>query len=219
MVARRLQQLLERLYDVESRCDVQDFLVTDRRQLGGLTPCNDARSNDEQLLLAQTEEGAALCLYIDAEVLCRLQRADPEVALSERNLADFCTALEGVSHFLYAAWRLQRDDALSLLELETQAEVDKYALAAILLASQSQGCFPAYAFARLFDAARFDARLSCEQLDRYAAAHRSAAHYCRFLERRFVRRGRARMEELLRELRKFYRLGHAAKLDYALAAV
>jgi hypothetical protein len=218
MVARRLQQLLESLYDVDSRCDVQDFLVTDRVRLAGLQPCNDQRSNDEQLLLSQTEEGAELCLFIDGPVLRRLELRNPEHALTERNLPDFCTALEGVSHFLYAAWRLQQDDPLSLLELETQAEVDKFALTVILLASQSEGCHPGYAFARLFEAARFDSRLNAEQLERYEAAHRSAARYCRFLERRFVKRGRARMGEMLRELRKFYRLGHAAKLDYALAA-
>jgi hypothetical protein len=218
MVARRLQRLLETLYDVDTNCDVQDFLVTDRGRLQGLRPCNDERCNDEQLLLSQTEEGAELCLFIDGPVLRRLELRDPERALTERNLADFCTALEGVSHFLYAAWRLQQDDPLSLLELETQAEVDKYALTVLLLASQAQGSYPGYAFARLFDAARFDSRLNAEQLDRYAAAHRSAARYCRYLERRFVTRGRARMEDLLRELRKFYRLGHSAKLDYALAA-
>ena len=218
MIVRRLQQLLETLYDVDSNCDVRDYLVTDRGRLHGLQPCNDTRSNDEQLLLSQTEEGAALCLFIDDPVLRRLEEGNPERCLSEHNLADFCTVVEGVSHFLYAAWRLQQDNPLSLLELETQAEVDKYALTALLLARQSRGCYPRYAFARLFDAARFDARLDAEQLDRYQTAHRSAARYCRFLERRFVKRGRAHLEAMTRELRKFYRLGHSAKLDYALAA-
>jgi hypothetical protein len=37
------------------------------------------------------------------------------------------------------------------------------------------------------------------------------------LERRFVQRGEARIEALLRELRKFYRLGATAKLRHALA--
>jgi len=217
VIARRLQLLLETLYDLDPSCDVGDFLVTDRRHLQGLAPCNDARCLDEQLLLTQTEEGAALSLFIDAAVLQRLERHDPECTLGEDNLADFCTALEGVSHFQYACWRLQRDHALSLLELETQAEVDKFALTVLLLARQGDGAYPAYAFPRLFDAARFDARLTPEQFDRYHRAHVSAARYCRFLERRFVSRGRARIEALLRELRKFYRLGNAAKVDYAMA--
>ena len=62
--------------------------------------------------------------YIDAAVLSRLERRDPESALDERNLPDFCTVLEGVSHFLYATWRLRQDHPLSLLELETQVWFD-----------------------------------------------------------------------------------------------
>jgi hypothetical protein len=37
------------------------------------------------------------------------------------------------------------------------------------------------------------------------------------LERRFVQRGEARTEGLVRELRKFYRLGSTAKMRHALA--
>jgi hypothetical protein len=37
------------------------------------------------------------------------------------------------------------------------------------------------------------------------------------LEHRFVSRGEARPEALVRELRKFYRLGSTAKLRHALA--
>lgn len=218
MIVRRLQGLLERLYDVESQCDIADYLVTDRNELHGLEPDNDPRCNEEQLLLAQTADGAGVSLFIDDPVLRRLEAQDPMRALTERNLPDYCTALEGVSHFLYATWRLGQDTPLSLLELETQAEVDKFALSVFLLTSQDSGRYPGYVFARLFDAARFDSRLDEEQLSRYSAAHRSAARYCRFLEKRFVRRGQARVEGLLRELRKFYRLGSAAKLDYALAA-
>ncbi len=36
------------------------------------------------------------------------------------------TALEGVSHFVYLAWNAGHDKPVSLLELEMQAEVDKY---------------------------------------------------------------------------------------------
>ena len=168
--------------------------------------------------MAQTEDGAEVCLFIDDPVLRRLEAQDPMTALTERNLPDYCTALEGVSHFLYAMWRLRQDSPMSLLELETQAEVDKFAVTTFLLADQDGGRYPSYAFARLFDASCFDSRLNPEQLDRYTAAHRSAARYCRSLERRFVKRGQARVEAMLRELRKFYRLGSSAKLDYALAA-
>ena len=212
-----MQSLLGRLYDVEVQYDVDDFLVTDRADLGGIRPANDNRALDESLLLAESADGAGVALYLDPALLKRLEQADPLGALTDGNLADYCTALEGVSHFVYAAWRLHRDAPLSLLELETQAEVDKYAATVFLIHHQQGGGFPSHVHGRLFDGVSFDARLEPHQYDRYRTAHRCAAQYCRRLERRFVQRGKARTEALLRELRAFYRLGTAAKLRHALA--
>jgi hypothetical protein len=217
VVLRGLQRLLGRLYDVDVGYDVYDFLVTDRSALAGVVPANDRRAPEEELLLAETADGAGIALYIDPAVLERLESQDPLGELSERNLADYCTALEGVSHFLYSTWRLDGDRPVSLLELETQAEVDKYAATVFLVAKQAGGEYPAQVHARLFDRVDFDSRLAPEQYDRYRTAHRCAANFCRRLERRFVSRGGARVEALVRELRKFYRLGSAAKLRYAVA--
>lgn len=217
MVLKGLQSLLGRLYDVEVAHDVYDFLVTDRRALGGVVPVNDRRAPDEELLLAETADGAGVSLYIERTVLERLEQSDPLGALTEGNLADYCTALEGVSHFLYSAWRLECDAPVSLLELETQAEVDKYAATVFLLADQRGGGYPVQVHARLFDRVNFDAALEPEQYARYRTAHRCAASFCRRLERRFVDRAGTRVEALVRELRKFYRLSSAAKLRYALS--
>jgi hypothetical protein len=217
MVLRGLQAILGRLYDVDLKHDVYDFLVTDRRALPNLAPAAVAREIEEELLLAESSDGAGVALYLDPALLRRLEGADPVGALTESNLADYCTALEGVSHFVYSTWRLDGDSPVSLLELETQAEVDKYAVTVFLLADQQGGGYPAQVHARLFDRVGFDARLEPDQYHRYRTAHRCAAHYCRRLEHRFVRRGEARIEALVRELRRFYRLGSTAKLRHALA--
>ena len=216
-VLRGMQSLLGRLYDVDVRYDVGDFLVTDRGALGHIAADNDTRVLEEELLLTETADGAGMALYLDAALLQRLENANPLGALTEANLADYCTALEGVSHFVYTAWRLDRDAPVSLLELETQAEVDKYAATVFLVAHQRGGDYPAQVHSRLFDRVSFDERLEPEQYDRYRTAHRCAAQYCRRLERRFVQRGQARIEALVRELRKFYRLGATAKVAHALA--
>jgi hypothetical protein len=217
VVLRGLQSLLARLYDLPVEHDVYDYLVTDRRALAGVVPHNDRREPEEELLLAETPDGAGVALYIDPTVLRRLEACDPLGALTEENLADYCTALEGVSHFVYSTWRLECDAPMSLLELETQAEVDKYAATVFLIAHQQGGSYPAQVHSRLFNRVAFDARLEPDQFDRYRMAHRCAANFCRRLERRFVSRGSAKVEALVRELRKFYRLGSAAKLNYAIS--
>jgi hypothetical protein len=223
MVLRGLQALIGRLYDVELRYDVYDFLVTDRRAVSGYAPNDDCHGAEEELLLAEGLDaggrsgGAGVALYLDPQLLSRLELADPQHSLTPSNLSDYCTALEGVSHFVYSTWRLEYDLPVSLLELETQAEVDKYAVTVFLLGAQQGGIYPAHVHSQLFDRVSFDTRLAPAQVERYQTAHRCAARYCRRLERTFVNRGVARIEALVRELRRFYRLGASAKLSHALA--
>src|SRR5580692_1423053 len=104
MLLSNLQELIAGIYDVRIAHDVYDFLVTDRDRLpvgarGGTA--------EEELIVAQSpEEGdeVAMSLYLDPEVLERLARANPLQRLHAGNVADWWTALEGVSHFLCVAW-------------------------------------------------------------------------------------------------------------------
>ena len=71
-VLRGMQSLLGKLYDVNVEYDVYDFLVTDRRALGGITRSNETRILDEELLVAETADGAGVSLYLDPSLLKRL---------------------------------------------------------------------------------------------------------------------------------------------------
>ena len=128
----QMQSLLATINDVQAGHDVNQFLVS--------RP--DCAATDEQVLISANEEGAELGVYIDRAVLLRLESHNPFEQLSDANLADFCTALEGVSHFQYLIWCMEHARTVSLLELELQAEVDKYAAAMWLLLQQTQGVFP-----------------------------------------------------------------------------
>ena len=160
----------------------------------------------------QDGDEVRVSLYIDRRVLERLNGQDPLEALNPGNLADFWTALEGVSHFQYLAWNAGFDRPVSIHELEMQAEVDKYAATLFLLGAQQAGRFPQRLHHWLFERGRIDGALSRQKRDMYASANRYAARFCRALEERFLRRGRVRCEALVRELRHFYRLTHAPKI-------
>ncbi len=215
MLLRELQRLIAGLYDAPAEHDVYDFLITDAAHAAALQGSAAAPPTDEQLLVAEDAEGIEVSLYLDRAVIERLDLRCPLRLLSEENLADYCTALEGVSHFHYFVWSAGRERHVSLLELELQAEVDKYASALRLMLDQRDGRFPAELFDRLFDHARFAPHLSASELGRYEEAHRFAARFCRRLEERFLRRRQARPDGLLAELRAFYRLGQHAKLRHA----
>jgi len=215
MILRHLQDLIGDIYDVRIAHDVYDFLVTDRSRLPA-----GARSGpaDEELLVAQHEDGSrdeiALALYLDPEVLDRLKRADPIERLHDGNVADYCTALEGVSHFLYLAWNAGHDKPVSLLELEMQAEVDKYVASYWLMRRQFPDRFPAELLRLLFERTRVDPRLAGARENLYREASRYAERFCRRLERS-LRGARGRpLGEVLAELRRFYRFTNARKVAH-----
>jgi hypothetical protein len=129
-------------------------------------------------------------------------------------VADYCTALEGVSHFVYFAWNAGHDKSVSLLELELQAEIDKYVGCFMLLRRQDPARFPAELHALLFSRARVEPSLAAGRESLYRRASRQASRFCSRLEpwlRAHCRRGHGAW---LPELRRFYRLGDIAKLRH-----
>lgn len=209
MLLSRLQELIGGIYDVRVAYDVCDFLVTDRRRL---PPGSSGGVADEELLVAQSADGSevSLSLYLDPALLERLATADPLVELHGGNLADWWTALEGVSHFLYLAWNAGHDKPVSLLELEMQAEVDKYVASYWLMRRQYPGHFPAELRRVLFERTRIDPRLAAGRRALYGEANRYAARFCHRLERQLNDAVHGE-REVLAELRRFYRLGNARK--------
>ncbi len=216
MILTQLQQLIGGIYDVNVAHDVYDFLVTDR---GRLPACVRARASEEDLIVAEAGDGgeeAAISLYLDPGLLERLRREDPMVRLHEGNVADYCKALEGVSHFLYLAWNAGHDRPVSILELEMQAEIDKYVASYWLLRRQLPQRFPAELRRILFERTRVDPRLAAGREDLYREASRHAAKFCRSLEQSLRRSdgGSGAEGEVLTELRRFYRLSNARKVAH-----
>jgi hypothetical protein len=117
-------------------------------------------------------------------------------------------AVEGVSHFIYAVCCAKADRPVSQIELELQAEVDKYVTC--LLVTEPELEVSSALRQRLFGDAEYEPDLDHEEATRYRAANDNAQRYAAWLEDTFV--ARRRIPEMLGELRRFYRLGLAAKL-------
>lgn len=209
MLLRRMQSLLAGLYDAPVEHDAEDFLVSDPKRLREVV---GEPLSDEQVFVVEQDGEVRIGLFIDQRVLDRLRRQDPLDALHEENLSDFCTALEGVSHFHYLIWSCARGRSVSLLELELQAEVDKYATALALLTRQRSGAFPGDLHARMFGSVSFLPELDDVSRRRYEEANRHAARYCRLLDQRYLHPRRRQPEKWLAELRRFFRCGHQEKI-------
>ncbi len=202
----RVQRALEGLYRVEARADVRDFVISEeQRQALGVE-----RRPDEQLLLRDEPGGLAVGLFVNQASLRRLEDLSGGPPPDE-HLEDFLLAVEGVSHFVYVTVRAQAERPFSALELELQAEVDKYLL--VLLSRWREGSAPPAGIRRrLFGAVSYHDDLSHEELRRYRTANDAADEYVASLEHRFVRH-RA-VGAMLDEMRRFWRLDCAGKLEH-----
>lgn len=192
-----MQRRLQRLYDLPDLPWVDSFLCSEEvaRALVG-----DATSRGEVLIVEQSPDGAEVGLYLHPD------------ALAPTTSQQRAWAYEGVSHLVYLLFRAMHDQSVSELELEVQAEVDKYVLG--LLEGRGMGMIRARSAALrrdLYDhVAYLDAETSA-QGERYRKANEAASRYTRELEESFVRL--ADFRGLSRELRRFYRRGLTQKLE------
>jgi hypothetical protein len=206
-VLRALQGGLESMYRVETALNVCDFLVGGERR----SQLRLERAAREQLYIAEGDDDLQLGLFVDERTLANLSQRDPRRRLDEQNLEDFLLAVEGVSHFVYLVHRARQERPVSAVELELQAEVDKY-LVALLVTWNQTGEPPADLRQRLFAHISFAGDLSREERERYELANSAANDYSASLEARFVK-SRA-VDDMLGEVRRFYRKGLADKLGH-----
>jgi hypothetical protein len=189
--------------------DVYDFPITDARLADELDA--GGRRVEEKLLIAEEADAASVSLYLGQGLMDRLRDNNPANRLSADNPEDFWTALEGVSHFIYYAWNSTAEKSVTLLEMELQAEVDKFIGTTLLLRQQGENP-PPNLHHRLFESARFDVRLSGDELTRYQDANHYAAKYCLKLAPQLSRWNAG--SELKKELCQFYRLTQPGKIRH-----
>jgi hypothetical protein len=201
----QLQGLLQSVHGVSAE-PVEAFLIGNDER-ARLAP---TASPDEALLVLESGDTLHVALFLDQSVLAQLSRGAGEPWTRER-LFGFCAAAEGVSHFLYLAQRAQAGGQVSQLELEVQGELDKYL--AVLLQLWATGRRQASRALRrqLFETSILRPGLTAPERDRYRLASALAAACARALEARYVLEGR--LEALLREVRRLYRLSGGEKFS------
>lgn len=203
-----LQHALETIYGVSVPHRVEDF-VLDRAHLEHL---GQAERAPETLYVHESGGGIDIGLFISPEVMRRLPELGRNALLGRGLLPAFTTAVEGVSHFVYLTLQALRERAVSMLELEVQAEIDKFATSVLHLWKHGEREGSGELRTRLFDRVHFRADLGPEERSRYVTANRLARSYAAFLDARFIASGR--LEGLLRELRRTYRLTSVDKFAW-----
>ena len=214
MIPGLIQAQLQHYYDLTLHHHVDDFLITDRG-LADTLECNpQPRDTGEKLLVLQEPDGLSISLFLADELLDSLQGNNPFERLDRSNLGEFCTVLEGVSHFTYLTFNANHDRPVSRLEMELQAEVDKF-VSIVLLADQQGGDLRWDELLEvLFTRCRFDSSLDQIELQRYREANDYASAFCTQL----AESGRHGIDSrsMQSELRRFYRKRLTDKLSRCL---
>jgi len=165
-----LQERLAALYRLEHGLAVEDFLVTDAATAGALTPEGARGHLDERLLVRHDGDEVSLALYLDDALLERLRERNPLAELDDEGLADFWTAVEGISHFNYVVHNASARREVTLLELELQAEVDKFVSTMLLAREQGRRAVASRLHHLLFEGMSLDSELGDEERETLRAA-------------------------------------------------
>lgn len=205
-----LQQQLSDIYRLGRAYDVRDYMITDPTLAKALGQDAMLGNSEETLLLSQDEEGLALSLFLDGDMLGRLESGNPLEKLRTELLDDLWKVLEGISHFNCVVWKATQDRSVSLLELELQGEIDKYVGTMLLALKQADSHLLNSLHGWLFDEVRFHDELDDEQLDRYRSANDYAARFCHGLQQQLIDDDQL----VLSQLRHFYRLQLTDKISH-----
>lgn len=203
-----LQNRLQSIYEVDPGHRVEDYVITDPVLADRLDSSVNARATQEKLLIWQRGEDLRMSLYMDPEILAsiKVHQSRPDA----RHLTAYCVAIEGVSHFMYLAWHARHGRNVTAMEMELQAEIDKF----VTVLQRWGACADRQHALRkwLFDDVAYDEKLTMSERDRYQDANSYAGKYCRWLQHEYLHQHRH--QELLNELRRFYRRSRADKLRH-----
>jgi len=182
---RSIQRRLERYYALESTPDVTDFVE----------PADEGER--ETLLVRESDATIELALVVPTQA--------PRAGANDVWLQ----LLEGVSHFVFVAERVRTGLPTTQLELELQAEVDKFVLLGLEPGFDRESARRLHA--HLFEGGRFIDPEGTEAGKRYRLANDLAAR----LSARLLDRDHGETRALLR---RFYRAGQTDKIALARAA-
>ncbi|MEM9696119.1 MAG: hypothetical protein AAGA56_26480 [Myxococcota bacterium] len=193
-LAAHVQRRLMRLYALDGVPDVDTFVIAhddvERERVL-------VQADDDELRIRVELPPAALTAPLGVDTLCQL--------------------VEGVSHFILIAQRAQVGRSTTELELELQAEIDKFIF---LVEARSSGSRDSirWAYTQLFERMRFVDHKATPAGERYRVANWAAARIVKRWRDRWRGDLRRSTPQLRRELRAFYRMDQQGKLALARAA-
>jgi len=224
MIYQEMQDALALRYDLTLPCQVTPFVSHDHDVVRQLT--GETRIPSEMLLIREDKGNLDITLFLERSLID--STIDSTVSGNTNHHAckkfdDYCTILEGVSHFVYLVWNAQYGRQVKPIEMELQAEVDKFVFSALAdvdpetAGSQSRPQSRPQSkhqllFDSLFRQVKYFHVPGTDMHHRYTVANKFAEQYCNWLSCHFQFTVGDPM--LYAELARFYRMNAAAKFEH-----
>lgn len=197
-----VQKWIEGVYQLDPSRPLSQYLINHTMLVDYLGRDHPLTQAEEVVIIKNDikneKDDVALGLYLHNSLLKRRQ------GTSEHQTHQIITITEGVSHLLLILHHLRLGENFSKLELELQAEIDKFLF--LRMGNLSQ-----YAKLHLNKKSNLK-NLSHSQKITYETARQLAYRYCMHLEKEYLAENS--LSRLFVELRHFYRMNHWAKLRF-----
>ncbi len=202
-----LQLTLETYYDIDPPYSISEFVCHSAQSNTGSSSCKG--TTPEMLVYREDGTNLDISLFLNPSLLTDINTETCKQRWTGKAFDNGCIVLEGVSHFLYMVFNAHYDRQVSMLDLELQAEIDKFLFAMLETGYRES---PDQLLQRLFCEVSYREDLSDSLKHRYQQANDLAHSYCQWLQNNFelTRNNKS----LLTEIGKIYRLNGTAKQEH-----
>jgi len=186
-----LQKKIEEIYRLNRCPEVNQYLLSPKE-----FKKFSKTSDNPQVIYVDEGNDATLGVYFGKRIFKRIKNK-----VKIFTLQDFCVMTEEISHFIYLVWSKSNGKKITLLDLEIQAEVDKYLLATSFFSSKND------VFSNIFGRFMLRKNLGKEEQSRYIEATRLGKKLAATWRKRKISN-----KEKMGWLRHFYRQNPANRI-------
>lgn len=206
-----IQKEIESIYQIDSSFSIDDFLLSEKERVLYSKKISWLDSSEETLLIRQNKKNIDIGLLFKPELLEWSKNLNWKEIQNLKNHSLFNKLnplIEGVSHFVYFLWKAHQGHPLTQLELELQAEIDKFLLfsQAVHLNDLSD------LIDSLYENVEWISSLNKEEKSRYEISAKLAFKYCHYLRKTYFHSHQT--HAIYSEIRNFYRMSQNEKIHW-----
>ncbi|MBN8554273.1 MAG: hypothetical protein J0L93_02415 [Deltaproteobacteria bacterium] len=161
----QIQSGLETLNGISNPHAAEDFIIASEKR--------------NALLISEIDREADVAICLQKEILQKFSETKLPTDFNLEVFPELSIVIEELSHFNTYCIKATQDESVSALELEVQAEVDKFGLALGWLEQRNEFELREKVYDLLFKEVQIGSWVKDSELARYAEAHLIAKNFCK----------------------------------------